>query len=327
MRLGLVLGAGGVAGMNYHAGVLHALTEVGGLDPAGADLIVGTSAGSVMGSLLRSGWTPNDCWELALGIHPDVISLEDDEVERRARAVFAPRFTNPLDLARAAIGSSYVIGRSLVRTPLPPVHPLVARELAKRFPGGIFSTAEAETRFAEILPEAWPEKPLWLVAVDIGSGRRVVLGRRGSPLVSLHEGVLASCAIPGVYSPVRAGGFTMVDGGAHSTTNLDLAVRAGCSTVIGVAPMAYDPASPPGSLTQLERRRATRSLAAEARVARGKGTDVLLIRPTAPELVIHGRRAMRPADGAAIALAAFDATARLLDTPRSRDVLEGLAAA
>ena len=327
MRLGLVLGAGGVAGMNYHAGVLHALTEVGGLDPASADLVVGTSAGSVMGALLRSGWTANDCWEFALGIHPDVITLEDDEVERRARAVFAPRFTNPLDLARRAVGSSYVIGRSLVRTPMPPVHPAVARELAKRFPGGLFSTAEAESRFAEILPAEWPSKPLWLVSVDIGSGRRVVLGRRGSPEVSLHDGVLASCAIPGVYSPVRAGSLTLVDGGAHSTTNLDLAVRAGCEIVIGVAPMAYDPSSPPGSLVQLERRRATRSLATEARVARGKGTSVLLVRPTAPELLIHGRRLMRPADGPAIALAAFDAAARLLDTPRSRDVLEQLDAA
>ena len=54
MRFGLVLGAGGVVGMSYHAGVLHALAQEGGIDPASADLIVGTSAGSVMGTLLRS---------------------------------------------------------------------------------------------------------------------------------------------------------------------------------------------------------------------------------------------------------------------------------
>src|SRR5207248_10947416 len=68
--IGLVLGAGGTVGMAYHAGSLRALERVGGIDPDGVDLIVGTSAGSVIGAYLRSGWTTGDLWQLALGIHP-----------------------------------------------------------------------------------------------------------------------------------------------------------------------------------------------------------------------------------------------------------------
>lgn len=54
-RVGLVLGAGGVVGQAYHSGVLAALEHDYGWDPRTADVIVGTSAGSITGMLLRSG--------------------------------------------------------------------------------------------------------------------------------------------------------------------------------------------------------------------------------------------------------------------------------
>ena len=54
-RIGLVLGAGGVVGQSYHAGVLAALEHDFGWDPRTADVIVGTSAGSITGMLLRAG--------------------------------------------------------------------------------------------------------------------------------------------------------------------------------------------------------------------------------------------------------------------------------
>jgi NTE family protein len=320
MKLGLVLGAGGVVGMDYHAGVLHALVEEGGLEPASADLIVGTSAGSVVGSLLRSGWTAADLWSFALGTHPMVADLPPHEVERRRRATLSPRFDTPFEAARLAVGSAYVLARSVLRVPVPQV----PRPIARRFPGGLFTIQEAEERLTEVLPEVWPDDPLWLVAVDLVSGRRVVLGRRGAPEVGLHTGVLASCSIPGVYPPVRAGEAVLVDGGAHSSTHLDLAARAGCDLIVGVAPMAYDPADAPGRLERVARRWPTRALAGEAREARARGAQVLLVRPGAADLRHHGMNAMRPDDDAAIARAAYESTCRLLATERFRRVLDDL---
>ena len=49
-RVGLVLGAGGIVGQAYHAGVLAAIELDLGWDPREADVIVGTSAGSVVGA-------------------------------------------------------------------------------------------------------------------------------------------------------------------------------------------------------------------------------------------------------------------------------------
>src|SRR3954452_19590108 len=53
--VGLVLGAGGVVGQAYHGGVLAVLEHDCGWDPRHADVIVGTSAGSITGTLLRAG--------------------------------------------------------------------------------------------------------------------------------------------------------------------------------------------------------------------------------------------------------------------------------
>src|ERR1700709_2600821 len=53
-RVGLVLGAGGIVGQAWHAGVLQALNEQG-FDPATSEVVVGTSAGSLVGGLLRRG--------------------------------------------------------------------------------------------------------------------------------------------------------------------------------------------------------------------------------------------------------------------------------
>src|SRR5262245_17353291 len=58
--IGLVLGAGGIVGNAFHAGVLAALQREVGWDPRQADLVVGTSAGSVSGTGLRLGVSPAD---------------------------------------------------------------------------------------------------------------------------------------------------------------------------------------------------------------------------------------------------------------------------
>lgn len=304
MKVGLVLGAGGVVGMSYHAGALHALVEHGGLDPAAADLIVGTSAGSVVGTLLRSGWTAEDCWRFAHEENPArPFDRRRESAGRRARRV---------------VGSAFVAGRSVVRAPLPRLPGFVAN----RFPAGVFANDAIRAELAEVVPDEWPDDPLWLVAVDVRTGRRVVLGRKHKP-ATLHQGVLASCAIPGVYKPVRVDDHVLVDGGAHSSTHLDLAANAGCDLIVGVAPMAYDPSSAPGAIRQLVRRMPSRALAREARHARELGSSVLLVRPCAEELDVHGVDALRPEDPRAIAQAAYDRTARLLETPRFRRVLAG----
>jgi NTE family protein len=309
MKIGLVLGAGGTVGMAYHAGVLRALEVEGGFVPNRADLVIGTSAGSVIGAYLRTGWTTADFWAMAL----DMSSGPEPP------ALFSPRFRSPVDVVRRGIGSAFVLGRSVLPWPLQ-----VPEVLRQAFPGGMYRMAEGRRRFAEELPEEWPTEPLWLCAVDIVRGRRVVLGRAGAPNVPLPRAVLASCAIPGVYEPVKVGRMTLVDGGARSTTNLDLATKAGCDLIVGIAPMAFDTGEPPGPLRQLVRRIPARQLSGEVAAARRKGAEVLLIRPSAAELALQGMNMMRSEGLHTVAQAAYDATAELLQSERFRSVLAGI---
>ena len=326
MKVGLVLGGGGMVGLSYHAGVLRALELEAGFRPDSADLIVGTSAGAVVGAYLRSGWSTEDFWQLALGTHPRLTGIGRDGASGAPPEIFVPSWRTPIDLYRRALGSAFVLGRSLVRRPVLPL-PIPAI-LAKAFPGGMFDMVEGRRRFDEELPEAWPDKALWLCALDIGAGRRVVLGRpgKGAPEATLRQAVLASAAIPGIYRPVRIGGRVLVDGGAWSSTNLDLAVKAECRMIIGVAPMAFDPERAPTRLLQLVRRLPARSLSSEVAMARRTGAQVLLVRPDDVELRLHGLNLMRPDGLDRVAKAAYEATARALATDRFRDFLHELAA-
>src|ERR1700730_9832220 len=68
--IGLVLGAGGVVGQAYQAGVLAALERETGWDPRDASVIVGTSAGSVTGAALRVGVPATDLAATTYGVRP-----------------------------------------------------------------------------------------------------------------------------------------------------------------------------------------------------------------------------------------------------------------
>jgi NTE family protein len=169
MDLGLVLGAGGTVGLAWHAGVLRAL-EQAGIVPDDADLLIGTSAGSVAAAYMRSGWTTEELWQVALGTHPSLDGLSAEEIDERSRGILRPAFRDPFELARRLVGSAYVAGRSFVRVPSPFLK--VPGVLQRAFPGGVFEMAEGRRRFSEELPKRWPDKPLWLCAVDIETGRR-----------------------------------------------------------------------------------------------------------------------------------------------------------
>ena len=326
---GLVLGAGGLVGLAYHAGVLRALERVGGIAPNDAGLIVGSSAGSVVGAYLRSGMPVDEFWQLITGSHPSLIAGGRLGMETR-RDVWDPIYRGPFEFGRRVLGSSYVLSRSLVRIPTPRI-PLL---LERMFPAGMFSMQEGRRRLRQELSEDWPRRHLWLCAVDVGTGRRIVLGRddrdRIGPRMSLPDAVVASCAIPGVYRPVRFGRMTLVDGGVRSTSNMDLAVEAGCRYIIAVAPMAFDTVNRPHLAHQLVRRWPARSLAGEAALAWRKGSSVLLFRPSGPEVRLHGMDLMRTDGLDEVANAAYESAARLLGTERfvqTLSALQGSAAA
>jgi len=317
VKLGVVLGAGGTVGLAYEAGVLMALKELGGIDAAEADLLIGTSAGSIVAAHLRSGWSVEDLWRSARGEPPNLLGATAEEAARRRDEMLPPAFASPLEAFLRLAGSGWILGRSLVRWPMPHLP-----GLAWILPSGLLTMSSANDVFAENLAEEWPEREVWLPTLDTVRGRRVVFGRPGSPRATLRQAVMASCAVPGVFPPVRIGRRILVDGGIVSTSHLDLAVKGGCDLAITIVPMAFTPEDPPDLVHQVLRRVPMRWLAKEAAYAKARDVDVLLLRPTAAEVGIHGVNFLRRDRWPEIAEAAYKATATALATERVRATLD-----
>ena len=317
MRLGLVLGGGGLVGLGYHAGVMKALDEFGA-DVSSADLIVGTSAGSIIGSYLAAGWAASDFYEYAHGRHPNSLADENDQ-RAEVNRIFTPLYNSNAERLRRSIGGIFALASSRGYWQRASGHREPHRSLKKLFPAGMYSTAETRDRLWNDLPEEWPREGLYICAVDLFTGKRVPFGHPEAPKAPLPDAVLASTAIPGVFPAVKIGDRSYVDGGAASATSLDLATAAGCDAILCVAPLGYkndgvaSPRDPRMFGPVLMRSFFARALRKEVNAARDKGVVVFVIRPWLTELKEHGTNSMRHFDRARFAESTRQGTLRLLD--------------
>jgi len=339
-RIGLVLGAGGVIGHAYHAGVLDGLCDVTGWDPRDAEVIVGTSAGSVVGALLRAGFSARDLAARSTG---DPVSPEGTELAARAgmgdgparipsgptRRRGFPRMASPSLLMRAALRPFWMNRPGVM--------------LAGALPAGAVPTDLVAAAFRPLFGSDWPERNLWLTAVRLRDGNRVVFGRPGAPPAPVADAVAASCAIPSFFEPVTIGGVSFVDGGAHSPTNADLLVdyrspsqAPAPATPVGKAAGSADrdldlvvvssPMSVAGnrlrpSLDLPARRMCRFYLGQESARIRRRGVPVLAFQPTGDDLKLMGMNAMDPARRAPVTRQARESARKKLERDDVQSVL------
>ncbi|MDK1359909.1 patatin-like phospholipase family protein [Arthrobacter sp. zg-Y1219] len=204
----LVLGGGGLSGIGWEIGLLLGLAERG-VDLTAADVVIGTSAGSVVGARLRSEVALEDAYRRQL--EPSGSEIPAALNLRSIALLVGPKLLGGSD---TAVGRR--IGRSALRART--VDPDVRRAvIEKRIGSG-----------------GWPERPLLITAIDAVSGERRVWNRSSG--VSLVDAVSASCAVPTVWPAIPIAGRKYIDGGSVSSTNADLA--AGAAAVVAVAPVA-----------------------------------------------------------------------------------------
>ncbi|MCZ2836736.1 patatin-like phospholipase family protein [Modestobacter sp. VKM Ac-2985] len=248
-RTALVLGGGGVTGIAWEIGVLAGLAEAG-VDLTSADLVVGTSAGSVVGALVTTG--------------ADVDSLHERQLEpvgpqetasRMGRGTLA-RYGLAMLLSRRDDGAFRRRIGQLART---------AAETG-RTPSEEERRAAIERRLAGA---QWPDRPLVVTAIDTESGEFTPFTRDSG--VDLVTAVGASCAVPGVYPPVTVGDRRYMDGGMRSTANADLAAEYERIVVIAPLPRGAGPmASVDAQVTGLVSRVAVVAPDEASRAAIGK---------------------------------------------------------
>jgi NTE family protein len=207
-RKALVLGGGGVTGIAWEIGILAGLAELG-VDLTDADLVIGTSAGSVVGVDVRSGAALSELYERqSAPADGEIYAKMGLPVMLKYASAIA--FTRKPEVARRRIGAMALRAKT-------------ESEAARR--------AVIESR----LPvREWPEGTLQITAVEAESGEFMVFDAASG--VGIVDAVGASCAVPGVWPPVTINGRRYVDGGMRSGTNADLA--AGYDRVVVIAPLA-----------------------------------------------------------------------------------------
>lgn len=299
-RFGLVLGGGGVLGGTWAAGALLALERERGVRLHDAETIVGTSAGSVLAALIGAGVTPE---QLRAHYNEEPVTdgplagyQWDPDRATGGRRPGLPKLLGP--------GSFRLIGQGFRNFGQLPATAVLSGFL----PTGTRSLERVGHLVDAVTPMGeWSgHRGVWVVAMDFDSGKRVVFGRPGAPVAALADAVMASCAIPGWFAPVRIGEHTYIDGGAVSATSVDVLAHAGLDEVFVVAPMVSFRLDEPRSVTaRLERKwreQVTKACSREAALLRAAGTKVTVLGPGPEDLVAIG--------------------ANLMDATRRRNVLE-----
>jgi NTE family protein len=282
-RRGLVLGGGGVLGAAWMIGALSALSDALDWDPRDAEVIVGTSAGSVLAAMLGSGRGV----EQLLNHQRGIIAPGDEHIgfdpDTASGGSLPPR-------PQLRMGSRSLVAKSVLHPRRIPVLAALSG-LAPRGRGSLVALGDL---VRAVNPEGtWPTHPqTWLIAMDYDTGKRIPFGQAGAPEASMADAVMASCSIPGWYTPLEIGGRRYIDGGALSPTSLDLLADAGLDEVYVLAPMIsfdYDePATVVGKVERRFRRLMTKRVLNEAGKVRRRGSSVTLLGPGREDLEAIG---------------------------------------
>jgi NTE family protein len=188
--------SGGAARGLAHLGVLRACEELGLLP----EIFVGTSAGAVVGAMYGQ--------DIPLDVMLDGYRLP---WRRRHQG---PRLHLSTFMGAPTREEALDVGHLI---------------------SGVFSIRKFERymrRFLPINSFRRLAKPVFVTAVDIDSGERVVFGPGYHDDVPISEAVAASCCVPGMFRPLDIGGRYYVDGEVARTLSADVAVEAGANVVI-----------------------------------------------------------------------------------------------
>jgi NTE family protein len=247
----LVLSGGGATGTAWETGVLLGLQQ-SGVDPNHADVVIGTSAGSIVGAQMRSGETLAAMLAAQKSVSPSGLATWARGVDlaylHDTSEIYA---TQPITQAQRAEVGARALAAKL---------PDEATWLATFYPiAGIASLT------------AWPAAALDVVAVDAKTGAVAVFDASKADVAPLQLAVAASAAVPAFTPPITIGGRRYTDGGVAGT-NIRLAM--GNAVIVAIVPQK-------SSLVQ-----------ADVDALRAAGSQVFTISPDDAALAAMGPNAL-----------------------------------
>jgi len=204
-KIGLVLSGGGAKGM-AHIGVLKVIDSLG----IKVDYIGGTSMGAVIGGLYASGYTANQLDSIFSKI--DVDALLQDYTPRTSKSFYEKRndeiYTLTLPFNKFKIGLPSGLSKGLYNF-----------NLMSRLTQHVSHIQDFNK-----LPI-----PFLCIATDVETGEEIVLDQG-----VLAQAIIASGALPTLYSPVEINGRMLIDGGVINNYPIEALKSRGIDFVIGV---------------------------------------------------------------------------------------------
>jgi len=213
-KVGLALGGGGVRGFS-HIGVLNVLEE----DGIAIDLIVGTSAGTLIGGAYASGQSLRD---IQSKIDAYLRSPEfEASTLKSVGQTFSPENKNFFKKAKNLVLNRFWFVKAFFKT-------------------SVLPTGDFQSLINYFIPDIDIREtkiPFRAISTDLITGRKIVFSEG-----SLRQAVLASCSVPGAVEPVRHGEWILADGGITSVVPVYAAREAGADVVIAVTVDREQPA-------------------------------------------------------------------------------------
>lgn len=204
-KIAVVLSGGGARG-GAHIGVLKVLEEL----QVPIDMIVGTSAGAIVGAAYASGMPLSE-------IEREMQTLSTanlfHDVARRDLSI-----ARKTDEADSFVGPEIGIGPGGLSLPKGAVSGVALEALLRRL------TVRQSAPDFDLLPIAFRA-----VATDVSSGEMVVLEHG-----NLAQAIRASMAIPAVITPVEIDGLLLIDGGIARNLPVDVARKMGADIIIAI---------------------------------------------------------------------------------------------
>ena len=204
-KVGLVLSGGGAKGL-AHIGVLKVIDSLG----IKVDYVAGTSMGAIVGGLYASGYNAEQLDSIFLNV--DIDALLQDYTPRESKSFYEKRndeiYALSLPFNKFKLGLPSGLSKGLYNFNL------------------ISSLTQhvSHVRDFNQLPI-----PFLCIATDAETGEKVVLDSG-----ILAQNMIASGALPTLYSPVEINGRVLIDGGVIDNYPIEELKSRGIDIIIGV---------------------------------------------------------------------------------------------
>ena len=204
-KTALVLAGGGLTGCMYEVGALCAIDEMlVGHNVLDFDIYVGTSAGSLVSSLIANGFSAQEAMQIIQDRHPDIDSFGVGDIfHANYDGLFRRLAKIPTVL--------FNIGRELLYLREAAISDIVW-ELGQLLPTGLYNGLSLELFMQRALLENGYsnqfdrlQKELYIVATELDTGNRAVFGPSHITGVPISQAVAASSAVPLLFRPFQIG--------------------------------------------------------------------------------------------------------------------------